>query len=259
MIFFFIRPKLMKIGLLTCINLTWLVFAMAQMPDTIDQPPPETLETGANDSGGLVNFLSVQLGSMSPQSAFAGKVPEHKFQFGVSYYRQMIKEKPLFLGVDFTYVTLSHYGTEIPFEQDGETVFWDVSTTSSMITLDITSRYYLPLKVLTVDLFAEFNAGFNWMHTSTSFTPPDDEEAAETNNNKNDLVGKYGITGGLHIPLASSSYLQFRLGYHPGLSAYYFTLKDSITPPVESTIEGFELQKTTTDQLKWDIGYTFAF
>ena len=180
-------------------------------------------------------------------------------QFNLSGFGQVKAESPLFAGFELGYSNLQSYGTTLPFIVDGVTEDWNVETKSQILYLELSTRYYFPFKIYTLDFFSEFGLGTNILFTTTAFTPPNSEEASETDTDKSSITLRYGAGLGFHLPIYDMIYIQGRVHYAGGLSTRYYGLKDRIDPIVDSTIEAFELQKSTTDILKWDIGLTFAF
>ena len=241
----------------------WISFSFLLSPTASCQQDTvykiEVLDQTETDEIALVNLANIEIGLIHPQTAFKKKLTSVYPALSLAYYRQLFRNKPIFAGIDMSYINLQSFEADIPYlTPEGFEQIWNFSTQTWMMNFGITGRYYLPVNVFTADLFMEFKTGFNWMATQTSYTRPDSEEA-ESRFNKNDLVGNYGAALGLHIPIHDNSYLQLKIGYIAGLSAYHYTKKQNAPTPVDSTIEAFQLQKSTTDVLKWDIGYTFAF
>lgn len=209
--------------------------------------------------GARVRMLSFGIGGLRPKAAFGKKLTGSQFQFNVSFIDQVKPAKPLFAGIELGYAHLEGLNAELPFVVDGESEDWDVTTNSQLLSLDLLARYYLPLRVSTLEFFSEFNVGGNLFFTTTAFSPPDVDEMGDTDWENTDFAMRYGVGMGCNYPVSDKIYIQARIGYTAGLSAEYFTLKKETVQIVDSTIESFELQKSTTDVLKWDIGVTFAF
>jgi hypothetical protein len=210
------------------------------------------------DEVGLINLATIGLGQLSPVAAFKDKLSIKPIAINLSILHQLKKNKPLFIGAEFSYSPLNAYTADVEVDTESGVEFWSSTTSTSLINADINSLYYFPIKRGKLDVFAQFNIGFNWFSTRTTITPPDGEES-DGHYDKNDMVGKYGLAIGLHYPLGPRSYIQLRLGYNAGLSAYYYTKKKEFIEPLDQTLDAFKLQKSTTDALKWDLGYTFAF
>lgn len=208
---------------------------------------------------GRVFMITASAGGLQPMGAFKKKIHEMQAQFNLSAFGQMKAESPLFFGFELGYSVLQDFGTTLPFTIDGIEEEWNVETNSQILYTELTSRYYFPFKVSTVDFFSEFNLGTNILITTTTFSPPDPEQAGDTDTDKSAITVRYGAGLGFHVPLCEMLYLQGRVNYAAGLSTRYYAEKDSVGTIQESTLEAFELQKSTTDILKWDIGLTFTF
>jgi hypothetical protein len=104
----------------------------------------------------------------------------------------------------------------------------------------------------------EFISGANWFYTRTTFSFPNSDET-DTRYEKGDIVFAYGGALGFMINLDGDLYLDCSVGYFPGLSARYYVEKKEKEPLYNSTIQGFELKKSTTDMLKIKLGVNFAF
>lgn len=206
-----------------------------------------------------INFLNMGLGSMIPKNAFGQKLDKSLFNFNVSYFRQIKKYKPFFAGFEFAYAQIDSYNSDVPVtNDDGSISYWNENVTSNVMHFNLVGRYFLPVSVWRIEPFVEFNYGMQWFGTNSTLTDGDSEDS-DSEYLKNDLVGKYGFASGFNFRVKDNYYGLFRIGYDSGLSAYYYTLKDKFSLPLNYVIDAFSLQKTTTDVLKWDIGFTFAF
>lgn len=212
-----------------------------------------------NEPSGKVSMITFGLGGMTPQGAFSKKHPDPIFQLNLGYLRQIKPEKPLFSGIELGYGIMDQYAADIDFVVDGETESWDVTSTSQFLTLELIGRYYLPLKINKLEFFSELNFGGNLFFTTTTFNPPDADESGDTEWEKSDFSLKYGVGLGCNFPVTDNIYVHGRFSYIAGLSTAFYILKEENITIKESTIEAFDLQKSTTDVLKWDIGVTFAF
>ena len=243
--------KIVKISLTAFIITLCIVYGKTQ---TVEG------STGRNNTEeARVFMITLSAGGMQPMGAFKSKIHDMQAQFNLSAFGQMKAESPLFFGFELGYSVLQDFGTTLPFTIDGIEEEWNVETNSQILYTELACRYYFPFKVYTVDFFSEFNLGTNILFTTTTFTPPDPEEAGDTDTNKSAITVRYGAGLGFHVPVYEMLYLQGRVNYAAGLSTRFYALKDSVAPIQESTIEAFELQKSTTDILKWDIGLTFTF
>ncbi len=209
------------------------------------------------DEVGLIKLVGISIGQLMPAGAFNTKLRPNPLALNLTFHHQLNQNKPIFLGAEFSYSPMETYTSDVEVDTEAGVEFWPSTTSTSLISADINSLYYFPINAGKLNVFAQFSLGFNWLSAKTSITPPDEESM--TTYDKNDLVGKYGVAIGLHYPLGPNGYIQLRMGYQAGLSAYYYTIKEDFIEPVFETLDAFKLQKTTTDALKWDLGYTFAF
>ncbi len=210
------------------------------------------------DEVGFIRLASLSIGQFIPVNAFKQKLNCKPISFNVALYHQVKKNKPLFIGVEFSYIPIDSYTSDVEIDTELGVELWSSSTSTSLKSLDLNALYYFPIASGKLDFFTQFNLGFNWLSTRTTITPPEGEESSGQYD-KNDLVGKYGVAIGLHYPLGPNSYIQLRMGYNAGLSAFYYTKRADFLEPVDQTLDAFKLQKSTTDAIKWDLGYTFAF
>jgi hypothetical protein len=215
-------------------------------------------ENSETEEVSRIGFLSGIIGQIRPQKAFKNKLVSKPINFGISFQYQLTKNKPIFLGTEFNYCQIGSFSGDVEIDTEFGLELWNSSTSSSLKSFDLNARYYLPIGVGKLDVFGEFNLGVHWFSTRTTLIPPG-SETSEGNYDKNDLVGKYGVNLGLHYPFGPNGYFQIRFGYQPGLSAYYYTKRQPLPSFVEYTIDAFSLTKSTTDAIKWDLGYTFAF
>ncbi|MBL0101543.1 MAG: hypothetical protein IPP49_17140 [Saprospiraceae bacterium] len=84
----------------------------------------------------------------------------------------------------------------------------------------------------------------------------DDAESSDTNLEKGSLSLSYGISLGFNIPISNKLYLNLKGSYLPGLSTPYYALRPE-NSIVTSTLDGFDLKRSTTDIFRWDLGVTY--
>ncbi|MFZ1456864.1 MAG: hypothetical protein WAT46_12535, partial [Saprospiraceae bacterium] len=68
----------------------------------------------------------------------------------------------------------------------------------------------------------------------------------------------YGAAAGINYPLTPSLYLNIRGNFLPGLSNEYFILNES-RKINNTTLDLFDLKRSTTDLVRWDFGVTWRF
>jgi hypothetical protein len=239
--------------LIACLSLLTELSAQTDSLYYIDE------DDNANyDEVSRINLLSFSIGQLVPARAFKKKLGFNPVAYNIGVSHQIKPNKPLFLGIDFSYSPLDDFTGDIDVDTEAGVEQWSSTTTTSFMSFGLNSLYYLPVHIGKMDVYSQFHLGFNWFSTRTTITPPDSEQS-EGNYDKNDLVGRYGATLGFHYPLGQNGYVQLQIGYQAGLSAYYYTVKPDFELPLDTTLDAFKLQKSATDALKWDLGYTFAF
>ncbi len=206
-----------------------------------------------------INFFTFSGGGSMPQSAFKKKVSGNLLHFNGSLLRQIYKSKPIFGGIEYGYTSIDSYNTDVEVNTNNGQEIWTSNTQSSFSSFDMIGRHYFPFGVGRFDFFGEVLLGLNCFSTCTTLIPPSDNATSEGTTNKIDLVGKYGANLGLHYKILTNYYIQARIGYQAGLSAYYYTKNQDIPAFLDSSLDAFTLQKSATDVIKWDIGVTFAF
>jgi hypothetical protein len=226
---------------------------------TLTAQQEEELEEEYESYTPKVNLVSLGGGAITPQGGFAQKYDKSRPSFHLSLYRQMQVNQPLFIGFEFAGFNLDKYSQDIYFDNNGVIEAWQSTTSSSARYYNLLSRYYLPWQLGKVGFFAEFNGGLSWFYTKTSFSLKDNTEETEVDTDKNDVATIYGASIGSHLSLSSKVYFYIKAGYQAGLSTYYYTKKNEINEILDYTIDAFDLQKSTTDIFKYDIGITYAF
>jgi hypothetical protein len=180
------------------------------------------------------------------------------FGFYGSYHRQFRSESPLFLGFNIGYNSIDNYKAEVERLFDNFSEIWDGSTTSSVMDFNMSARYFVEARFWRIEPYVEPAIGFNWFFTNTTFTFPDSEES-DFDNNQSDVVITYGGAIGFMIYITNNYYANLSLGYYPGLSAEYYVEKDIQESLYNTTLQGFELKKSTSDMLRIKAGFNIAF
>ena len=64
------------------------------------------------------------------------------------------------------------------------------------------------------------------------------------------------MSGGINYPIKPKLYLNFKISFINGISVphYVYNDKNIIT---DSTLDKFDLKRSTTDIVKWDLGILF--
>ncbi|MFM2395343.1 MAG: hypothetical protein RLZZ546_3326 [Bacteroidota bacterium] len=254
--------KFYLIILTLCIGNSSLLFSQNDT-DIEDESSYIDLNNDAYDTEGKINILSISFGALIPQSSFKRNIKENKFHINLEYLRQIKLYSPAFVGLEIGYSRLQGYSQVVDIENFGVIESWNSNTTSSVWFGQIKTRYYFPFKIYKFDVFGEANLGTRWFVASTTISPLNDIDDGTSNSteyDKNDLVACYGANLGLHLPIyQNSTFLQMKIGYQAGLSSYYFALKENLSSSYEYTQDAFDLKKSTTDMIKFDLGVSFTF
>lgn len=210
----------------------------------------------STDAQSKISFVEGNLALMKSTGFLSRNIPDTKVGFEMGYLRQLKEEKPLFWGISLYYHPLGSASATIQEVLDFDVVNFDYQTTSNLLGFNGKMRFYPNLNLGKLEVYAEAQLGYKWFFTSTSKTLTDDQESSDSSFEKGSLSLTYGASGGINFPVSDQLYLNLRANYLPGLSTSYYVRNDSNTLSF-STIELFDLKKSTTDIIRWDIGVTW--
>ncbi len=203
-----------------------------------------------------INFVEGNLAFMQPTGFLSRNIQNTKVGFEAGYLRQLKLEKPLFWGLSIYYHPINSGSATIQEVLDFDLVNFDYQTTSNVLGFNGKMRFYPDLNLGKLELYVEAQLGYKWFFTSTSKTLTNDQDSSDYSFEDSSLSLTYGASGGINFPLNDQLYLNFRANYLPGLSTSYYVRNDSNTLSF-STIELFDLKKSTTDIIRWDLGVTW--
>ncbi|MBK8350005.1 MAG: hypothetical protein IPL08_21215 [Saprospiraceae bacterium] len=203
-----------------------------------------------------ITFLEGSICFTKASGFFARQIPEYKFGFDVGFLRQVKTEKPLFWGMDIYYNNLGSTSATIEEILDFNFVNFDYSTTSNLLGANARMRFYPDIYLFGIEPYMEAHLGYKWFFTNTTKAFSDDAESSDTNLEKGSLSLSYGISLGFNIPISNKLYLNLKGSYLPGLSTPYYALRPE-NSIVTSTLDGFDLKRSTTDIFRWDLGVTY--
>lgn len=206
-----------------------------------------------------VNFMEGNITLNKATGFFGRNVKDIKVGLEAGYLRQLNLEKPVFWGISAYYQSIGRSGT-YTFEEplDLNLVKFDYRTVSQLIGLNGKLRFYPNLYLGKMEIYLEALFGYKWLFTTTNKTLVSDNESSDTNIEKGSLSLTYGLASGVNYPVSHSLYLNVRANYLPGLSKQYYVLDDT-NDITNSTLNLFDLKKSTTDIIRWDIGVTWRF
>ncbi len=206
-----------------------------------------------------VNFLEGNVTLNKATGFFGRNVQDVKLGVEAGFLRQLKTETPVFWGISSYYQSLGRSGKYIIQEPlDFDLVDFDYTTISQLIGFNGKLRFYPKIYLGKTEFYVEAMFGYKWLFTTTNKTITDDNESSDSNIEKGSLSLTYGVAAGLNYPVSPSLYLNLRANYLPGLSKQYYVLDESNTI-TESTLDLFDLKKSTTDIIRWDFGVTWRF
>ncbi len=205
-----------------------------------------------------VNLFEGSLSYMIPSGAFSDNGISNKVGFELAFLRQIGYEKPFFWGVSAGFFNIGHYNAVTHEIVDFSVYEFNSTTNSNMWIFDGKVRYYPNLNLGPVELYVEATIGFKWLYTFTRKTLAYDDDNSSGAFNEGQLALSYGFNTGLQTKLAQNIYLNFKGGFYPGLSVPYYALVNN-NRAIYTTLDAFELRRSTTDILRFDLGVTYRF
>ncbi|MGB4958728.1 MAG: hypothetical protein WBO36_04580 [Saprospiraceae bacterium] len=205
-----------------------------------------------------VNFLETNIILSQPQGFFYRNVPRAKVGFELGYLRQLKSQTPLFWGLGIYYHQIGHQGATITELLDFNLVNFDYSTTSNLLGFHGKLRFYPDIHIGKLDFFVEALMGYKWLFTSTTKAFSDDPDSSDFAIEKGNLSLSYGAAAGVNYPVNDKIYINFRANYIAGLSSQYYALNPDNDIRF-TTLDQFDLKKSTTDIIRWDLGVTIKF
>lgn len=206
-----------------------------------------------------VNFLEAGLSYLQPSGSFGRNVTSAKLAFQMGYLRQVKSDKPLFWGVNLYYTTLGSASDVVQEIIDFSLVDFDLQTNSHLLGFNGKLRYYPDFYIGKLEFYVEAQLGYKWLYTITNRTVSGDSETSDSEFEEGNLSLTYGLAGGLHYPIkGDNTFLNFSINYLPGLSERYY-VENPDNQISTSTLDYFDLRKSTTDIFRYDLGITFRF
>ena len=210
-----------------------------------------------------LNFYEASFSTVIPSGRMAEKVDQSVFfGFNLAFLRQLKKEKPAFVGVEFYNSFMGSLSRNYEDSVNGEFVEVTGGMRSNAMGLNLIGRYYPSLKVGPVEPFLEVHFGGKWLYSYLSETGffSDDEEYNNSDFIKGDLVLAYGGALGMQIYLDQNFYLSLKGSYQVSNSAeFYRRIEDEINVFPLFPIDGFEIINSVTNNVKIDIGFTYLY
>lgn len=205
-----------------------------------------------------VNFSELNVTYTQALGFFGNNVKTGKVGFEFGYLRQFKEEKPLFWGVSIFYNQINKFEATITEILDFQLVDFDYTTKSNLLGCNGKMRFYPNIYIGKIEWYIEAQIGYKWLFTNTTKVLNNDSESSDTNTEKGSLSLTYGVSTGLNYPISEEIFLNLRGNYLPGLSVPYYVLNPG-NEIRNSTIDRFDLKRSTTDILRWDLGITYRF
>jgi hypothetical protein len=206
-----------------------------------------------------VNFLEGGLSYLQPSGSFKRNLSSGRIGVNFGYLRQLKEDKPLFWGANLYYTSLGSASDVIQEIIDFSLVDFDFETTSHLLGFNGKLRYYPDFYVGKMEFYVEALLGYKWFYTTTNRTVSGDSETSDSQIDESNLSLTYGLVGGIHYPIkGDNTFLNLSISYLPGLSERYY-IKNPNNQITSTTLDLFDLKKSTTDIFRYDLGITFRF
>lgn len=205
-----------------------------------------------------VNFIEGNLCFVQPQGHFQKNLQDNYLGLELGYLRQLKLNKPLFWGISIYWSSLGHNTATFSEVVDFEVFDFDYSTTSNLLGFNGKIRYYPAIYLWEIETFIEAQIGYKWLFTNTTKAVANDSSSSDTELDKGALSLTYGGAIGINYPVSDNLYLSIRANYLPGLSTPYYAYNHQ-NELVSSTLDGFDLKRSTTNIARLDIGLTYRF
>ncbi len=211
----------------------------------------------------ILNFFEGSFSTFIPSGRFAEKVDQSVFfGFNLAYLRQLKKEEPVFVGIEFYQAFMGSLTRVYEDSVNGELVEVTGRMNANTTGLNLIGRYYPDLKIGPVEPFFEVHFGGKWIYSYLSERGffQNDEEYSNTDLIKGDIVLAYGGALGMQVYIDQNVYLSLKGSYQVSNSAEFYTrIEDEFNVFPLFPIDGFRTINTVTNNMKVDIGFTYLF
>lgn len=205
-----------------------------------------------------VNFFEGAISYVNPTGSFGQNLKSNKVGFELAFLRQITSDNPFFWGISTYYTNLGSYNAIT--KEVIEFAIYDVNSTtnSNLVGVDGKFRYYPDIYIGPIEIYIEALLGFKWLFTYTHKVFEYDADSTSGQFEEGQLALSYGVNLGIQYPIGQSVYINFKGGFYPGLSVPYYAYNNQ-NRIIYSTLDRFDLKRSTTDLIRYDLGVTYRF
>ncbi|MCC7444134.1 MAG: hypothetical protein IT263_04805 [Saprospiraceae bacterium] len=204
-----------------------------------------------------VNFIEGGISYYVPSGLF-GQNNGNKVGFELAYLNQIRENNPFFWGISTHYTSLGSYNAIVSQVVDFYIYDFNSTTTTNLWGFNGKLRYYPDIYTGRFEVYFEALMGFNWIFTYTSKILESDPDNSSGQFDEGHIAVNYGAAAGIQYPAGKNFYINLKGGYYPGLSVPYYALSNKNTN-LQTTLDAFELKRSTTDIMRFELGMTYRF
>ena len=203
------------------------------------------------------NFFEFKFGTIQPQGTIIKAFPLTDFNLGLHYHRQISSDKPMFWGVYLDYSQLANKELSVEEFVNLSAFLVDYKTTTNLLNFGGSIRFYPDINFWKIYPFVEGNFGARWFYTLTTRTLSDSNTSTKKVNEGN-IAPSLGAGAGLHYELKSNFFLTFKVAYSTASTTSYLYPDDNL-PLINSSLDGFESRRSSSEFLFYSFGLTFRW
>ena len=206
------------------------------------------------------NIAGANVYTSLPRGIFQKNTGKNVLWGGELYYlRQYEPDKPFFIGGRFGYQYIEGASAVIPrINLSGIEEWWDGQTTSALMRVNASARYYFHLSKGNISPYFHANMGMNWFYTSTTLTFADSDESF-FDMEKSDVAFNYSGGIGANYAIDYHWHLHLFAELDSGQSAFYYVRRDEDYTPRFSPVEKLALKKSVTNSLGVSVGIMYRW
>lgn len=205
-----------------------------------------------------INFFEGSLSYIIPSGSFAQHLKSNHLGVEMAYLRQIDHDQPFFWGMAMYYSSIGQFKAVTREVVDFGIYEFNSTTTSSLLGMDGKLRYYPNIYLGPLEWYVEAVIGFKWLFTYTNKVLIDNIDTSSGQFDEGQIGLNYGLNTGFQYKISHKTYLNLKGGYYPGLSIpYYAYNQDRIG--FNTTLDKFDLKRSTTDIIRVDLGLTYRF